>query len=57
MFNQKLYVNHKKIFKGGENSPTEDMAGNVVINTAAEQVIFFKVMSKSLSFLEAKCIF
>ena len=33
------------------------MAGNVVINTAAEQVIFFKVMLKSLFFFEANCVF
>ncbi len=54
-YNQKLCVNHKKekSFKGGENSPTEDMAGNVVINTAAEQVNFIKVMLKSLLFFEA----
>ncbi len=41
--------------KGGENSPSEDMAGNVVINTAAEQVIFVKVLLKSLLFFADNC--
>ena len=40
----KLELKLKNTFKDGENSPTEDMAGNVVINTAAEQVFFIKVM-------------
>ena len=37
----------KKIFlKGGEDSSTEEIAVNIVINTAAEQVVLIKVFLK-----------
>ncbi len=50
---EKEYINNNKIpFKDGENSHSEDVA--IVLNTAAEQVIFTEVLF--LKFLHARTI-